>query len=74
MKITQTQVLKAQHRPIDLQRPVVDGRMMYQAVCWCGRKAVVGSRSRTQWDQKHHRWQMIREFYERERRAELASS
>jgi hypothetical protein len=72
--ITQKQVLKAQHRPIDLQRPVVDGHMMYQAVCWCGRKAAVGSRSQTQSDQKDHRWQMIREYRERERRALLASA
>jgi len=58
-KITQRQVLKAQHRPIDLQRPVIDGKKMYQAVCWCGRKAAAGSRRATQTDQRAHRQQIL---------------
>jgi hypothetical protein len=48
-------LVKTQHRPIDLQRPMVDGRRLYQSVCWCGRKATVGSRMVTQMDQKAHR-------------------
>lgn len=59
MKITWRKVLRAQHRPIDLARVEVDGRLMYQAVCWCGRKALVGSRMATQKDQRAHRQQML---------------
>lgn len=46
------------HRPIDLQRPVVDGSLLYQSVCSCGRRAEVGSRKCTQQDQKAHRREM----------------
>ena len=52
-------LLKQRHRPIDLQRPVVDGRQVYQEMCACGRKAVAGSRKATQQDQKAHRREAI---------------
>lgn len=58
--ITQRQVLKAQHRPIDLQRVVVEGKTLYQSLCWCGRKAAVGPRWLTQKDQKDHRREELR--------------
>lgn len=53
-------ITKAQHRPIDLQRPVIEGKRLYQSVCWCGRKAAVGSRRDTQKDQKAHRREILR--------------
>lgn len=47
--------IKRQHRPIDLQRPTINGKMLYQAMCACGRKAVIGTRVVTEKDQKNHR-------------------
>jgi hypothetical protein len=47
--------IRKQHRPIDLQRLVIDGRLVYQSLCACGHRAEPGSRMSTQQDQKSHR-------------------
>lgn len=61
VKTSYREVIKSQHREIDLQRPVVEGRVLYQSMCSCGRRAEAGSKKHTQMDQKFHRWEMIRE-------------
>jgi hypothetical protein len=51
--------IRKQHRPIDLQRLVIDSRLVYQSLCACGRKAEPGSRQSTQVDQKAHRRELL---------------
>ena len=54
-----TRLLKQQHRQIDLQRPMVNGKQLYQSVCACGNKATPGPRAATQMNQKAHRREML---------------
>lgn len=53
--MTTWKMVKREHRVIDLQRPMVDDKMLYQVLCYCGRKSTIGSRASAQTDQKNHR-------------------